>query len=115
MSLASSVTGGAAHSVLSVRSSRRFRRCALLAEAVWGRRLVHRCERPAVSGQLARDGDHDDRARLAAGLERLPASVQAATAPLGLSAYGKRLAGASALERGAPTRRLALMPGSLDQ
>src|SRR6266571_1159808 len=35
------------------------RRCALLAEPLLVRLLHHR-ERPAVSGELARDRDHDD-------------------------------------------------------
>ena len=94
---------GAAHSVLSGRSSRR---CAgaLSSPSRWGWRLLHRRERPAVSGELARDGDHDDRARLASGLERVPASVQPAGAPVGLGSHGERLAGASAFERDAQAR-----------
>ena len=68
-----------------------------------------------MGGEFARDGDDDDRAGFAAGLERLPASVQAAAAPLGLSAHSKGLTGASALERDAQSRRWAVVPGGLDQ
>jgi hypothetical protein len=38
-----------------------------------------------VPGELAGDRDHDDRAGLAAGLERVPACVEPAAAPFGLS------------------------------
>ncbi len=103
-----------AHSVLSGRSSRRFRRCALLAEPLIVR-LLHRRERPAVSGELARDRDDDDCAGLASGLERVPACVQPPGAALGLGLDRERLAGASAFERDAPARRAALVPGRLDQ
>jgi hypothetical protein len=74
---------GAARGVLSGRSSRR---CAgaLSSPSRWWRRLLDRRERPAVSGELARDGDHDDRAGLASGLERVPASVEPAGAAVGL-------------------------------
>ena len=76
-SLASSVAGWGCsqRSLGSLLAS--FRRCALLAEP-FGWRLLHRRERPAVSGELARDGDHDDQAGLASGLERVPASVEPA-------------------------------------
>ena len=106
---------GAAHSVLSGRSSRR---CAgaLSSPSRWWWRLLHRRERPAVSGELARDGDHDDRARLASGLERVPASVQPAGAAVGLGSHGERaclsrLRSSVTLRRGAA----ALVPGGLDQ
>src|SRR5205823_11417332 len=90
------------------------RRCALLAEPLL-LRLLHRRQRPAVSGELARDRDHDDRAGLASGLERVPASVQSAGASVGLGLHGDWIAAASACERGAQTRRAALVPGGLDQ
>jgi hypothetical protein len=65
------------------------RRCAFLAEPlVTG--LVHRRERPAVSGELAGDGDHDDCPRLASGLERVPASVEPSSAAVGLGSPGER-------------------------
>jgi len=68
-----------------------------------------------VSSELARDGDDDDRARLASGLECVPAGVQSAGAALGLGLHRERLAMASAFERDAPSRRAALVPGGLDQ
>src|ERR1700758_1086513 len=68
-----------------------------------------------MSRELARDGDDDDRARLASALERVPAPVQPPSAALGLRLYRDRLAGASVFERDAPTRRAALVPGGLDQ
>jgi hypothetical protein len=43
-------------------------------------RWLHRCERPAVAGELARDRDRDHGAPLTAPLERVPAGVQAARA-----------------------------------
>ena len=106
---------GAAHSCSSGRSSRR---CAgaLSSPSRCGWRLLHRRERPAVSGELARDGDHDDRAGLASGLERVPACVQPAGARgrLGLA----RRAACRARRRSSVTlsaERAALVPGGLDQ
>ena len=52
---------------------------------------AHGRERPAVSGQLARDRDGDDRAPLAALLERLPASVQTERARISAGTDGGRL------------------------
>ena len=49
-------------------------------------RLLHGCECPAVAGELARDGDRDDRAPLAAAFERVPACVQPARALVGAGA-----------------------------
>src|SRR6476660_7741810 len=91
-----------------------FRRCALLAEPLTGR-LLHGRERPAVPGEFASDRDHDDRAGLAAGLERVPACVEPAAAPLGLGSHGEGLAFASAFEGDAQPCRAALVPGGLDQ
>src|SRR5947209_15314479 len=90
----------AAPSVLSGRSSRR---CAgaLSSPSRWWWRLLHRRECPAVSGELAGDGDHDDRAGLASGLERVPAPVESAGAAVSLSLYRRWLAVASACEHGA--------------
>ena len=68
-----------------------------------------------MSGEFARDGDHDDQARLASGLERVPASVQPAGTRVRLGSHGEGLAGASAFQRDAQARSAALMPGSLDQ
>jgi hypothetical protein len=68
-----------------------------------------------VSGEPARDGDHDDRAGLASGLERVPASVEPAGAAVRLGSQGERLACASAFERDAQARWAALVPGGLDQ
>src|SRR5262249_17310949 len=104
----------AAHSVLSGRSSRR---CAgaLSSPSRWSWRLLHRRERPAMARQLARDGDPDDRAGLASGLQRVPASVQPPGAAFGLGLNGERFAVASPFERDASTRRAALVPGGLDQ
>jgi hypothetical protein len=100
---------GAAHSVLSGRSSRR---CAgaLSSPSCWWLRLLHGRECPAVSGELAGDGDHDDRAGLASGLERVPAIVQPAGCALGLGLDGEGLALPSAFERDAPERRSATSP-----
>ena len=95
---------GAAHSVLSGRSSRRCAGALSSPSRCWWR-LLHRRERPAVSGELARDGDHDDRAGLASGLERVPASVQPAGAAVRLGSHGEGLARASAFQRDAQTRR----------
>ena len=100
-SLASSVAAdAAAHSVPSGRSSRRFAG-ALSSPSRSGSPLLHRRECPAVSGELTRDCDDDDHARLASGLERVPAAVQPARARVRLGSYGERLAGASALQRDA--------------
>jgi hypothetical protein len=52
--------------------------------------------RPAVAGEFAGDRDHDDRAELAAGLERVPACVEPPASPLGLSSYSEGFAFASA-------------------
>src|SRR5215216_7861253 len=113
-SLASSVATRAAPSVLWGRSSRR---CAgaLSSPSRWGWRLLHRRECPAVSGEFAGDGDHDDRAGLASGLERVPASVEPAGAAVGLGSQGERFAFAPALEGDAQPRRAALVPGGFDQ
>ena len=60
---------------------------------------------PSSVRPLAGDGDHDDRAGLAAGLERVPASVEPAGAAVGLGSSGvERLPVASAFERGAQAR-----------
>lgn len=97
-------------SLLSACSERRRRAWPPVGAAHRGWRLVHRCERPALSGELTPDGDDDDnRAWLAAGLERLPASVQPAGASVRLCSHGERLARASALERDASTRRRAVV------
>ena len=101
MSLASSVAAVGLLPVFSrvaprvvspVRSPRR---------AVWWWRLLHRRECPAVSGEFARDGDDDDRAGLASGLECVPASVQPPTAAFSLGLHSERLAVSSAFERDA--------------
>src|SRR3954447_15366709 len=113
--LASSVAlVGTARSVLSGRSSRR---CAgaLSSPSRWVKRLLHRRERPAVAGELAGDRDHDDRAGLASGLERVPASVEPAGAAVRLGSYGERLACTSAFQRDAQARRTTVVPGGLDQ
>src|SRR3954469_1198569 len=104
----------AAHSVLSGRPSRR---CAgaLSSPSRWERWLLDRRERPAVSSELARDRDDDDRARLASGLECVPASVQPAGAAPGPGLHSDRVAVSSPLERDTPARGTALMPGGLDQ
>jgi hypothetical protein len=68
-----------------------------------------------VAGEFAGDGDHDDRAGLASGLERVPAPVESAGAAVGLSLYRRWLAVASACEHGAHPLRAALVPGGLDQ
>src|SRR3954452_2613315 len=114
-SLASSVAADAGCSQCSLGSLlASVRRCALLAERlrVW---LLHRRERPAVSGELTRDCDHDDQAWLASGLERVPAPVQSARARVRLDSHGERLAGASAFQRDAQPRGASLMPGGFDQ
>jgi hypothetical protein len=49
---------------------------------------VVRARTSEVSGELAGDGDHDDRAGLASGLERVPASVEPAGAAVGLGLDG---------------------------
>src|SRR5438034_5420148 len=77
--------------------------------------LLHRRECPAVSGEFAGDGDYHDRAGLASALERVPASVKPAGAPVRLRSHGERLACASAFERDAQAGRAALVPGGLDQ
>ena len=68
-----------------------------------------------MSGEFARDSDDDDRARLASGLECVPALVQPPSAALSLRLHSERLAVSSALKRDASTRRRALVPGGLDQ
>ena len=68
-----------------------------------------------MSGEFAGDRDHDDRAGLPSGLERVPACVQAPGALFGLGSHRERLAFASAFEGDAPTWRAALVPGGLDQ
>ncbi len=88
---------------------------ALSSPSRWGWRLFHRRECPAVSGEFARDGDDDDRAGLAAGLECMPASVQAPTAAFSLGSQSEGLAVTSAFERDAPPVRRAMVPGGLDQ
>jgi len=62
---------------------------------------LHRRERPAVAGELARDRDSDDRASFAAVLECVPALVEAACARVGARANSGRLVSPAALERGA--------------
>lgn len=68
-----------------------------------------------MPGEFAGDRDHDDRAGLAAGFERVPASVEPTAAPLGLGAHGEGFAFASAFEGDAQPGRAALVPGGLDQ
>ena len=77
--------GWAARSCTAGRSSRR---CAgaLSSPGRCGSRLLHRRERPAVAGELARDGDRDDRAPLAASFERFPALVRRRRARVGARA-----------------------------
>ena len=70
---------------------------------------------PAVCGEFAGDGDHDDQAGLASGLERVPAPVQPASATVGLGSYGEGFAFASAFEGDAQAWSAALMLGGLDQ
>src|SRR6266699_4015079 len=114
-SLASSVAADAAvHSVPSDRSSRRFAGALSSPSRCWWR-LLHRRERPAVSGEFAGDGDDHDRAGLASALEGVPASVKPAGAAVRLRSHGERLACASACERDAQARWAALVPGGLDQ
>ncbi len=88
---------------------------ALSSPSRWGWRLLHRRERPAVSGELARDRDHDDRAGLASGLERVPASVEPAGAAVRLRSQGEGFAFAPAFEGDAQARRAALVPGGLNK
>ena len=45
-----------------------------------------------MAGELACDGDRDNRAPLATLLERLPALMETASAPIGACAHGLRLA-----------------------
>ena len=68
-----------------------------------------------MSGELAGDGDHDDRAGLASCLERVPASVEPAGAAVGLGSQGEGFAFAPAFEGDARARRAALVPGGFDQ
>ena len=68
-----------------------------------------------MSGELARDSDHDDRAGLASSLERVPASVEPAGAAVGLGSQGEGFAFASTFEGDAQARRAALVPGGFDQ
>jgi hypothetical protein len=67
-----------------------------------------------VGGELTRDRGGDERARLAALLEVLPALMEAAGAVVGAGAYGRGLVGASPLEGCARSWRSALVPGGLD-
>jgi hypothetical protein len=91
---------GAARSVLSGRSSRR---CAgaLSSPSRWWCGLLHRCECPEVPGEFAGDGDYDDCAGLASGLERVPAMVEPAGAAVGLGSHGEGLAYAPSFQRAA--------------
>ena len=68
-----------------------------------------------MSGELAGDRDHDDRAGLASGLEGVPASVEPAAASLGLGSDGEGLACASAFQGDAQAGGAAVVPGGLDQ
>ena len=71
---------------------------------------------PAEAGELARDGDRDDRAALAAlAVEALPAAVQALLGLPGDREHVGALAGLAALERLALGRGSALGPGRFDQ
>jgi hypothetical protein len=79
--------------------------------AVDGAWLLHRRQRPAVSGELARDGDRDDCASFASSFERLPAGVQPSRALIGAGADDCRLALAALLERCARPEWAALVPG----
>src|SRR3954447_23484882 len=76
---------------------------------------LHRCERPAVAGEFARDRDRDDGAPLAALFERVPTCVEAAGALVSAVADGGGLALPALLERRAGPQRPALMPGCFDQ
>jgi hypothetical protein len=68
-----------------------------------------------VSGELARDGDGDDRASFAAVLECVPALVEAACALVGTCADRGGLSLSAPLERCTRPQRPALVPGRLDQ
>jgi len=68
-----------------------------------------------VASQPARDGDGDNGAPLAAPLERLPASVQAAGAAVGPCADRGRMSLSTSPGLDAVTRRQPLMPGRLNQ
>ena len=68
-----------------------------------------------MAGELARDGDRDDRAPLAAAA-RVPASVvEPAGAALGAGADRGRLPFAASLELRLARERPPLVPGCLDQ
>src|SRR5688572_25444908 len=97
----------AARSCVAGRSSRA---CAgaLSSPGCWVARLLHGGERPAVAGELARDGDGHDRASLAAGLERVPAAVKPACALVGPRPDRGWLPLPPALERVARAQRSAL-------
>jgi hypothetical protein len=68
-----------------------------------------------VAGELARDGDRDDRAPLAASLEGVPALMQPACALVGSRADRGGLPLATLLEHCARAQRSPLLPGGLDQ
>ena len=68
-----------------------------------------------MPGEFAGDRDHDDRAGLASGFERVPACVEPVAAPFGLGSHSEGLAFASAFESDAQPCRAALVPGGLDQ
>lgn len=54
-----------------------------------------------MAGELAGDGDGDDRAAFAVVFECVPALMEAARALVGTSAYGGRLALTASFERSA--------------
>jgi hypothetical protein len=68
-----------------------------------------------VAGELAGDGDRDDRAPLAAPLECVPALVERSSALVGTRAHRGGLPVSTRLERRACPRRPPLMPGRLDE
>src|SRR3990172_5210416 len=88
---------------------------ALSSPGGWGRRLLHRRQRPAVASELTRHGDGHDRAPLATALERVPALVQTARTGIGTRSYRCRLPLPPPLERGARAYGPALVPGGLDE
>ena len=73
-------------------------------------------DRPAEPGELAGDGDRDDRAALAAlGVEPAPDAVQPLLGLPGDRDHRLLLAVLAALERGAEPGWAAVVPGRLDQ
>src|ERR687898_1706355 len=78
--------------------------------------LVGVGDRPAEAGQLAGDGDGDDRAALAAlGVQALPAAVEALLGGPGDRQHVGGLSGLAALERLPLGRCAAVVPGGLDE